>query len=63
VVVVDSLEQCAVIGDLKRALQPGLLTRADMHAEPGKVIALCRPLQPSTRLAWNCRASFGCKDE
>ncbi len=38
-VVVDSLEQCAVIGDLKLALQRGLMTQADVHAELGEVIA------------------------
>ncbi len=39
-VVVDSLEQCAVIGDLKVALQLGLMTKADVHAELGEVIAV-----------------------
>ncbi len=42
-VVVDSLEQCAVIGDLKLALQRGLMTRADAHAELGEVIAGRKP--------------------
>lgn len=42
-VVVDSLEQCAVIGDLKRALQLGLLTKAQVHAELGEVIAGRKP--------------------
>ncbi|HZS10007.1 MAG TPA: ornithine cyclodeaminase family protein [Blastocatellia bacterium] len=42
-VVVDSLEQCAVIGDLKLALALGLMTKADAHAELGEVIAGRRP--------------------
>jgi alanine dehydrogenase len=42
-VVVDSLEQCAVIGDLKLALQRGLMTKADVHAELGEVIAGRKP--------------------
>jgi chromate transport protein ChrA len=42
-VVVDNLEQCAVIGDLKLALRAGLMTKADVHAELGQVIAGKRP--------------------
>jgi len=42
-VVVDSLEQCAAIGDLKLALQLGLMTRAEVHAELGEVIAGRKP--------------------
>jgi alanine dehydrogenase len=38
-VVVDSLDQCAAIGDLKLALKQGLMTKADAHAEIGEVIA------------------------
>ncbi|HXV60207.1 MAG TPA: ornithine cyclodeaminase family protein [Vicinamibacteria bacterium] len=38
-VVVDSLEQCATIGDLHHALEHGLMARADVHAELGEVIA------------------------
>lgn len=38
-VVVDLLEQCATIGDLHHALEKGLVTRADVHAELGEVIA------------------------
>jgi ornithine cyclodeaminase/alanine dehydrogenase-like protein (mu-crystallin family) len=38
-VVVDLLEQCATIGDLHHALEKGLVTRADVHAELGAVIA------------------------
>jgi alanine dehydrogenase len=42
-IVVDNLEQCAVIGDLKRALQLGLLTKAEVHAELGEVVAGHKP--------------------
>jgi alanine dehydrogenase len=38
-VVVDLLEQCATFGDLHHALALGLLSRADVHAELGEVIA------------------------
>ena len=38
-IVVDSLEQCATIGDLHHALEQGLVTREDVHAELGEVIA------------------------
>jgi ornithine cyclodeaminase/alanine dehydrogenase len=38
-IVVDLLEQCATIGDLHHALDQGLITRADVHAEIGEVIA------------------------
>ncbi|MGH9837618.1 MAG: ornithine cyclodeaminase family protein [Blastocatellia bacterium] len=42
-VVVDSLEQCVVIGDLHHAIAQGLMTRADVHAELGEVIAGVKP--------------------
>lgn len=38
-VVADLLEQCATIGDLHHALGKGLVTRANVHAELGEVIA------------------------
>ena len=38
-VVVDVLEQCATIGDLHHALEKGLMTRENVHAELGQVIA------------------------
>ena len=38
-VVVDSLEQCASIGDLHHAIDAGAITRNDVHAELGEVIA------------------------
>ena len=41
--VVDSLDQCATIGDLKLALSQGLMTRSDVHAELGEVITGRKP--------------------
>ena len=38
-VVVDLLDQCATIGELHHALEQGLVTRPDVHAELGEVIA------------------------
>jgi ornithine cyclodeaminase/alanine dehydrogenase-like protein (mu-crystallin family) len=42
-VVVDILEQCATIGELHHALEKGLMTTADAHAELGEVIAGKKP--------------------
>lgn len=38
-VVVDILEQCATIGELHHALDAGVLTKADVYAELGEVVA------------------------
>ena len=38
-IVVDLLEQSATIGDLHHALDKGLITSADVHAELGEVVA------------------------
>jgi alanine dehydrogenase len=38
-VVVDILEQCATIGDLHHALAAGLMTRENVHAELGEIVA------------------------
>jgi len=38
-VVVDVLEQCATIGELHHALEDGIMTRADVHAELGTIVA------------------------
>ena len=38
-IVVDLLEQCAAIGDLHHALDQGVITRADVHAELSEVVA------------------------
>ncbi|HEY9284995.1 MAG TPA: hypothetical protein VIP46_16190, partial [Pyrinomonadaceae bacterium] len=38
-IVVDLLDQCALIGDLRHALAAGAVTRADVHAELGEIIA------------------------
>jgi alanine dehydrogenase len=42
-VVVDSLEQCASIGDLHHALAQGVAALGDVHAELGDVVAGRRP--------------------
>ena len=42
-VVVDVLEQCAAIGELHHALAAGLMTRDDVVAELGQVVAGLRP--------------------
>lgn len=41
--VVDVLEQCASIGELHHALDAGLMTRSDVYAELGEVIAGSKP--------------------
>lgn len=41
--VVDELEQCAAIGELAHALRAGLLSRDDVAAELGQVVAGLRP--------------------
>ena len=38
-IVVDLLDQCALIGDLRHALAAGAVTRADVHAELGEIVA------------------------
>jgi alanine dehydrogenase len=42
-VVVDHLEQCLTIGDLHHAVLAGLMTRDDVYAELGEVIAGIKP--------------------
>jgi alanine dehydrogenase len=41
--VVDMLEQCATIGELHHALAAGLMSRADVHAELGQIVAGVKP--------------------
>jgi len=41
--VVDSLEQCATIGELHHALAAGVLTKQDVHAELGELAAGLKP--------------------
>jgi alanine dehydrogenase len=38
-VVVDVLDQCAMMGDLRLAFASGLMTRGDVHAELGDLVA------------------------
>ena len=42
-VVVDRFSQCAAFGELKHALDASLLTRHDVHAELGQVVAGLKP--------------------
>ena len=42
-IVVDLLDQCSKIGDLYHALKQGLITEADVYAEPGDVIIGKKP--------------------
>lgn len=42
-VVVDSVEQCATIGDLHHALAAGMVTRQCVHAELGEIVAGRKP--------------------
>ena len=42
-VVVDVLEQCAAIGDLHHALDAGIMTRQDVYAELGEIVAGRKP--------------------
>jgi len=42
-VVVDALDQCAVMGDLHHAIKAGLMTAKDVHADLGKLVAGRRP--------------------
>jgi len=42
-VVVDSLDQCASMGDLHHALEARVMRREDVHAELGDIVAGARP--------------------
>jgi alanine dehydrogenase len=42
-IVVDVLDQCAVMGDLHHALAAGMLTREDVYAELGEIVAGRKP--------------------
>ncbi len=45
-IVVDSMEQCASIGELHHALELGIMTRDKVHAEIGEIIT-------GQKLGWN----------
>ena len=47
-IVVDTLEQCADIGEVHHALDAGLITKADVYAELGEVIAGVKPGRTSS---------------
>ncbi len=42
-VVADSLAQCQVMGDLHHAIEAGVMTEADVHAELAELVAGSRP--------------------
>jgi ornithine cyclodeaminase/alanine dehydrogenase-like protein (mu-crystallin family) len=42
-VVADVLEQCATIGDLHHAIDAGIMTRNDVHAELGEIVKGLKP--------------------
>src|SRR5262249_55074852 len=42
-IVCDVLEQCAAIGDLHHALEAGVVSRSDVHAELGEIVAGKKP--------------------
>jgi ornithine cyclodeaminase/alanine dehydrogenase-like protein (mu-crystallin family) len=48
-VVVDRFAQCAAFGELKHALDAGLLTRNDVHGELGAVVAGRKPGRTTDR--------------
>ncbi len=54
-VVVDALEQCATIGELHHALDAGVMTRADVRAELGDVVAGRAPDRRDRRAAHDLR--------
>jgi ornithine cyclodeaminase/alanine dehydrogenase-like protein (mu-crystallin family) len=45
--VTDLTEQCAAIGDLHHSLAAGAMTRSDVHAELGEIIAGLKPARTS----------------
>jgi alanine dehydrogenase len=47
-IVVDILGQCASIGELHHALASGLMTKQDVHAELGEVVAGTKPGRTSS---------------
>ena len=42
-IVVDVLDQCAIMGDLHHALDAKAVTRAGVHAELGEIVAGKKP--------------------
>jgi ornithine cyclodeaminase/alanine dehydrogenase-like protein (mu-crystallin family) len=42
-IVCDILEQCAVMGDLHHALEAGAVSRSDVYAELGEIVAGRKP--------------------
>jgi ornithine cyclodeaminase/alanine dehydrogenase-like protein (mu-crystallin family) len=42
-IVADSLDQCAVMGDLHHAIEAGTMDRADVHAELAELVVKAKP--------------------
>jgi ornithine cyclodeaminase/alanine dehydrogenase-like protein (mu-crystallin family) len=42
-VIADVVDQCAEIGDLRTAIAAGAMTRGDVHAELGEIVAGRKP--------------------
>lgn len=51
-VVVDSLDQCVAMGDLRHAIAAGRMSRADAHAELADVVTGARPGRTDAREIW-----------
>ena len=56
-VVTDLTEQCAVIGDLHHALAAGAMTRGDVHAELGEIVAGLKPARARKKPSFSIRAA------
>ena len=62
-IVCDMLEQCTVMGELHHGLEARVVTRADVHAELGEVVAGKKPGRESegkkslssTAREWHCK--------
>jgi ornithine cyclodeaminase/alanine dehydrogenase len=48
-IVVDILDQCASSGDLHHAIRAGAVSRSDVHAELGEVVAGKKPGRTSQK--------------
>ena len=60
-VVCDVLEQCAVMGDLHHALESGAMSRSDVYAELGCIVAgrEARKGNPTKKLRYSAARVYG----
>ena len=49
IVVADSVDQCAAMGDLRHAIEAGAMTAADVHAELAEIVAGTRTARTDER--------------